>query len=391
MRHKIHTFMLLGIFMLIVFPSASYAQYSSSNSFMRRAIVRYDKDTNGFYQKVENQQENFVTNAEKVYAFDKKASNLYVMTNCGNYEITLTKDYAKVVKKNKMIPQLKDDELDAAIKKINLALETRFANANEDHRRELEAARQRAIEDSIATVRRAQAERAALEKKKDDYKSVHDWQWLPTDNSYISCAAEGCEQSEYKDSLFALGVINDTIYYMTNEDLALDVQYAKLHYCPIPKKLQKNADFMYHCEVYKDSLIMHDFLTPRFCAMANYDYFDKALTEVKKLAPYGFVEDWSWDDEFSVSFKFSYRNLNKRTIKYIDVYWAIKNDVGDVRKTGHFSGTGPVEYLNGASWDWDHSYYYVAGDATKMNITKIIITYTNGTKQSLTGKMIKFN
>lgn len=84
-------------------------------------------------------------------------------------------------------------------------------------------------------------------------------------------------------------------------------------------------------------------------------------------------------------------NLNKRTIKYIDVYWKVSNGVGDVRKTGHFKGTGPLQEYESANWNWDYSSYYVAGDATEMEITKVIITYMNGQQLVLTGKQIKFN
>lgn len=383
---------LLCVVVLSMTSLSSFAQYSSSNSFMRRAIVRYDKDAKGFYQKVVNEQEEVVSNIEKVYAFDKKASNLYVMTYHGNYEITLTKDYAKVVKKNKSIPQLKDDELSAAIKSTNAELDSRFANINAAHQQELEAARQRAIEDSIAAVRRAEAEKEAAEKKKRNYMNAHSWQCVPTGKVYLRCEEDDCGNTQIEDSVWCVGINNDTLFYLTHEDMALDVQYTKVHYCKVPQKLKERKDFAYHNEVYADSLIKHkNILSTEVVGYINYNSMDEAIAKVKKMAPYGYVESWSWDDEFSVTFEFSYRNLNKRTIKYIDVYWVIQNDVGDIRKSGHFSGTGPVEYLSGGSWDWDNSYYYVAGDASTMIIKKIIITYTNGTKQVLTGNMIKFD
>ena len=81
----------------------------------------------------------------------------------------------------------------------------------------------------------------------------------------------------------------------------------------------------------------------------------------------------------------------KNTIKYIEVFFVVSNDVGDVRKTGSFKGTGPLEEWESASWDWDHSSYYVAGDASKMNISKVIITYTNGTKVTIPKNKIRFN
>lgn len=53
--------------------------------------------------------------------------------------------------------------------------------------------------------------------------------------------------------------------------------------------------------------------------------------------------------------------------------------------------TGPLEEWESASWDWDHSSYNVAGDASKMNISKVIITYTNGTKVTIPKNKLRFN
>lgn len=103
------------------------------------------------------------------------------------------------------------------------------------------------------------------------------------------------------------------------------------------------------------------------------------------------MEDWGWDDEFSVSFHFDYVNINPKTIKYIDVYWKITNDVGDVRKTGHFKGTGPLKQYMSANWSWDSSSYYVAGDASNMEITKVILTYMNGTQKVLGKSQVHVN
>ena len=36
-----------------------------------------------------------------------------------------------------------------------------------------------------------------------------------------------------------------------------------------------------------------------------------------------------------------------------------------------------------ANWSWDSSSYYVAGDASNMEITKVILTYMNGTQKVL--------
>lgn len=77
-------------------------------------------------------------------------------------------------------------------------------------------------------------------------------------------------------------------------------------------------------------------------------------------------------------------------MKYIEVYWACTNDVGDIRKTGRFQGTGPLQEWESASWNWDHSSYYVSGDASKMNLTKVVITYMDGSKITIPKNKIMY-
>ena len=113
---------------------------------------------------------------------------------------------------------------------------------------------------------------------------------------------------------------------------------------------------------------------------------------MRKKAPFGYIKNWGWDDEYSmVTFHIEYANTNSRTIKYLTVYFKITNDVGDIRTVGYFKGTGPVKKDTSASWNWDTSPYYTSGDASNMEITKIVITYMNGTKQVVTGKFLQFN
>ena len=125
----------------------------------------------------------------------------------------------------------------------------------------------------------------------------------------------------------------------------------------------------------------------------NQKFYDISINNLKQIAPFGFINNYSWnlENNFLNCFKLSYVNLNKQTVKYLDIYWAILNDVGDVRCRGHFSGTGPVKFGNVGDWIWDKDlYYYIESrDATKLKITKLIITYMDGHKKILTGKLIK--
>ena len=97
-------------FALLLFSVGARGQYTSENSFMRKALVLFQKDAKGFYQPSQDVMVNSIYGVTENYAYDKKTHNLYVLTANGNFVVTLNKDYAKIVKKNHLIPQLKTEE-----------------------------------------------------------------------------------------------------------------------------------------------------------------------------------------------------------------------------------------------------------------------------------------
>ena len=398
------------LFSIICFNAASYAEsFSQYNSASRTAIVLYTPDAQGFYHKQTNISVNNINNIEAQYAYDKKNKKLYVATPYGNYVVELTESKAKLVKKDKSIPQVKEKDIDALVLSVNNSLEIKFAQYN--------LQREQFIADSIE-YDREQARLAAIEKARLDsieqaskqaeinrYKAAHDWHWLPikkksrytysssTETVPLECAICDKKISSYStDSIYVVAINNDTIYSMEPKKGNLGHSYIEVHVYKVPSELKSSSYYLNHIEAYADSLSSNPQYTKDFAIELNYYSFNKFIDDISKEAPYGFVIDWGWDSEYSmVTFNIEYMNLNKRTIKYLDVYWRITNDVGDVRKTGHFKGTGPVEQYHSASWNWDYSSYYVAGDASNMDITKVIITYMNGQQQVLTGNQIKFD
>lgn len=388
---------------------ASLAEtFDATNSRLRTAIVLYTIDAQGFYQKQSNISVEKVDNIEYKYAYDKKNKVLYVTTPYGNYKIALEDEIAKQTKKNKSIPQLKPGEIENMISLHNASLAEKFAALN--------LAREKHISDSISEVReqeriaREKARRDSIEKVNKEreqnlYRACHNWHWLPikTKSKYsygsgtstvpLECALCDKRISSYStDSIYVAAINNDTIYSVESIDGLLDNSYLEFHAYSIPYELQQSEYFKQHLEAYQDSLNSKPDYSLDFVRDLNMYSLQSYVETVKKEAPYGLFTEWSWNDEYSViTFNFSYLNLNKRTIKYIDVYWKVTNDVGDVRKTGHFKGTGPVEQYETGSWDWDYSSYYVAGDASTMEFTKVIITYMNGQQQVLSKNMIKIN
>lgn len=381
-------------FALLLFSVEARGQYTSENSFMRKAIVLFQKDAKGFYQPSQDVMVDCIYGVTKNYAYDKKNHNLYVLTANGNFVVTLNKDYAKIVKKNKLIPQLKTEEALELSRKYTEDLSFKMEQYNKDRRDSIYLARKKFIEDSIAYEKALAKIREKNEKIKKDrelaYKAKHVWTSVPTGRIKLHCSI--CDKSIAKDSLTCLGIKNDSIYFFTLAKGYYNQKIALEHVAKIPSNLANYKDFKYHCEVYRDSLDSHSKILSN--DLVNYlsaSFTLEAFKEAKKLAPFGYFGDWGWDNEYGyVTFNFEYTNLNSKTIKYIDVYWYVTNDVNDICGRGNFKGVGPLKEGASASWEWDDSPYYVSGSASNMSISKVILTYMNGTKQVLSKNMIKF-
>lgn len=370
---------------------SNHAQFSSQNSFMRKEIVSYTKNGKGFYVKNTNKMIDVVVGVVANYAYDKKAHNLYVLTNNSNVVVTLTKDYAKVIKKNKDIPQLSGDELDKVIEIQNEHLSEKFSVLNRKREQQITDSINKVKKDSIDEVNRRNAIIAAQNKAREDYMNSHNFHEVPLGDYSMKC--DLCDEYiESKDVFYTLGIRNDSIYYATEEEGKLDLSYFEFHASKLPSLLSTDKDFLYHYEVFKDSLTDDSTDYADMARYFSYQSYIDYFAQLKKAAPFGIVDEWGWNAEYSmVTFNIRYFNTNSKTIKYLTVYFKITNDVGDIRKTGYFQGTGPLEEGESASWNWDSSSYFTAGDASKMRITKIVLTYMNGTKQVVAGKYLRFN
>ena len=376
--------------LVLLSGSACKAQYNQYNSFMRKALVIYKCGPDGYYHATKNVTLDEVKDVETQYAYNKKTQNLYVLTPNSNCEVTLTKEYAKIFKKSKNIRLLKDEELETAIEEQNRILEQKFKRLNDQRTRHIEDSIAKAKRDSIERARQDSIARVREAEQLQSYRETHDWRRVPVKGIRLKC--EICDETTInEDSLYCIGINNDSIMYFEWKEGKLDNEYLEWHISSLPMELKTNPSFKYHFDAYSDSLTNMEVSSRTakgLCAMSFYKYPDK----LEKEAPYGFFEDWGWSDEYSmVTFHFSYTNMNKSTIKYIAVHFKITNDVGDVRKTGYFQGTGPVEEYGTGSWEWDSSPYFVSGDASTMEFTKVVITYTNGKQEVLSKNQIMYN
>lgn len=366
-------------------------KFNNSNSFSITALVFYDQDTNGLYHKKENVDLDEVKEITNIYAYNKTTQELYCATQHSNCVIRLHDNYGKYFQKQKSIPKLKGKELESVVEGKNKVLEDYHANANIVRQKQIDEERAKAREDSIKKAREDSLRVIAERNKEINYRNNHRWFTIPTKNNKLYC--EFCEKSiDGRDSVFCYGIRKDTIYWAGFEEGKLDIDIQHIHAGKIPDAILKDKDFVYHRKVYNDSLTSRINIDMGLAAEVNRDHYIDYLKELKQVAPNGLFLDWGWDSEYSsISFHFRYLNTNKNTIKYIEVFFVVTNDVGDVRKRGSFRGTGPLAEWESASWNWDHSSYYVAGDATNMNITQVILTYMNGSKVTLPKGKLRFN
>lgn len=386
---------LIVVTILLCTTIRTNAQFGSGNSTCIKAILIYERANDGFYYKKTDVLFDDVYDINKYYAYDKKTKTVYCMSNNANYTIALTKEKAKEIKKMKGLKHLEENELDIAIEDANVVLINKFDELNQKRREFLEEearkAREKEIADSIAKAKQDSIAKAIHFAKIENYRNTHNWKNVPVGKyNYLKCVL--CDHSSDEDTLMCVALKNDTLYSMSWETLSLGITYPQVHKLPIPKSLLENKDFNLHIEAFRDSLEMDDIRVVDTPEAFNYYCLSEALSDLRKKAPYGFFNEWGWDDEYSsISFNFTYTNMNRKTIKYINVFFVVTNDVGDVRKTGNFKGTGPLAEFESASWNWDYSSYYVAGDASKMSINKVVITYMDGTQKVLSKNMIRFD
>lgn len=242
----------------------------------------------------------------------------------------------------------------------------------------------RAREDSIRKVKLAQ--------EKEEYRECHKYNKIPVHDCSLYC--KFCDKSiKISENIISCGATNDTITWIDIIMGDLGYSYYHIHKASISSTLKNQKPFWYHYEAFKDSLnSRYDSIEPGELELFNLGKLFDYLKDIKRAAPNGYFDKWGWDNEYSnISFNFTYTNTNKKTIKYIEVFWKALNDVGDVRKTGSFKGTGPVPEWDTASWSWDHSHYYVAGDTSKMRLTKVVITYMDGSRVILPQNKIMYN
>ena len=374
----------LTILCLLLTYQCIQAQYSDRNSMMRKELVSYHRNGLGYYEVVTNRMVREVNDIVENYAYDKSTNCLYVLTNNSNVAIVLEKEFAKYIRKSKDIPHLSGSALTQAIDKRNRQLADKYYMLNQRRGQEIADSTAKAQQDSLDEVLRRQMAEIDEANQREQYRRTHSAHRVDLSNYSLSCSI--CD--ELIDGLNVtevIGIKNDSIYFFTEEEGDLGLEYKVPHQAEITEGMREDSAFMYHWKAFQRELAMNE--QKGVNAMADFaDRYASYITRLREIAPYGYVKDWDWDDkDGKITMSLSFVNTRKSTIRYIHFHFVVLNDVGDVCSQGVFRATGPVEEFESGSWEWNNSYYYTYGDATTMKFTKIVITYMNGTQKVLMG------
>lgn len=372
--------------------------YDAKNSVARRVIVHYSPDAQGIYHKSTQKTVESVDSIVEIYAYNKRIGAIYVLTEIGNYEVELKGAQERIMRRDRAIPHLTGITLDNAIAARNIQLVELIDQRNIYYKERAKAtleARQKFVADSLSTVydslekkRWEDAQQAYAAQKRKQYIENHPWNLVPTKGHRLICMDSGCDSESKTSMLRTYGISSDTLFYSTTEQLPLDFQYEKVHKVLLPKTLQEDPDYRYHWEIFNDSLRAHPFSSEAQVIQNTAEYLS-ALNRLKQFAPYGFVRDWSWHNDASVSFHFSYTNLNDNPIRDIEIHWTLSTDAGEARTSGVFKGSGMLKSGSSHTWDWDTSTYKAPADATNMVLTKLVITFADGKQQVIPKSAIR--
>jgi hypothetical protein len=375
---------LLSLIMLLTCISMM-AQFDAKNSLVRKIIVEYELDNQGFYQKKTGSLVDIVDNVEATYAFVKKTGTVYAKTKNGNYQIVLNKEYAKVYKNSALAPLFDEKIVDMEVDRVTKSIEERFEKLN--------AARRQHLKDSLDKVRRDSLEKArqdsiALAKKmaiEQNYRNTHNWREIPMSRIGIECV--DCGKQFYDNSLFSEGISNDTLYFTETVPGIMECSYEKLHAGLISPKLQKNEKFSYHCQIYKDSLYNKPYLSLGYVNAMNKEKYSKYAEEVAVKVPNGYIDVWGYDfQDGQLVFDFSYTNTSKKEIRAIDIYFNIRDAAGASKKTGKLRADGPVDIFESRQWNWTDTKIMVPGSVVDMEITRLVIIFKDGKQKILAKK-----
>ena len=321
-----------------------------------------------------------------VIAHNKKEKLLYTYDDWGCYRIQLTDNWNKYVNKEFNVKKFSNDDLNIAIQKIENDIEKKYIAKNNAI---ITSIKEEQIRNDSIQKEKKKREEEELSKYRIEH-SFHDFKVKEFENNCILCNGNKFH------NIIPKRVSGDSLIVFELKSSFLGMTYPEFHIMKLKYRDEKR--FGMFLEAYKDSLSSTQY-TMEYISEYNKKEKEKFNNELRKVAPNGFIVSWSWslNSVNGINTYLSYLNTSPKIIKYVDLYFNVYNAVGDrcILKynnsyVGYIRGVGPVEPFNIGSWSSDAS-YYTTGDASKLNITKLVITYMDNTKKTLTGNTIIYN
>lgn len=366
--------------------------FTNTNSWDRRSILSFANDEKGLYVENNTVSEKLERIDGVPYAYDKSTNRLYVKSKHSNNYVILKDHAIKFYKKKDNILKIKNKELEEKINSVNIELREEHNKLNEEIKRDIaKKQEEKRIKDSLENVR--------LNNEMVEYRKSNNWKLVPIGGEVLYCT--DCKESIGEKYIWATLIRNDSVYFMTLEKGFLDLEYTKFHVAKLNSNILNNNDFKKHFKAFKDSLSQNSNLYDySFVEVLNKGSLHEYVQSLKKKAPYGFISKWglSLNSAEGIEPYFSFFNMSNKTIKYVDFYFSVFNDVGDrcyLRYDGTYlgkvRGVGPVESYESGSWNWDSAVYYTSPDASEMRIMKLVLTYMDGTTRTIPKAQVIIN
>lgn len=357
----------------------AFAQYNNGNSFMRRVLLGYQQHDDGFYYPVTDILVDELDHVEAAYAYDKKAQNLYVRTATYNCVVTLTKEYANVVKENKHIPQLKGGAIDMRVMAENKRLEDKFTRLNEERKAHLEDSIAKVRADSIEKARQDSLRKVREAQEVAAYRASHDWKCMNFAGQSLPCSL--CQNTLLvKDTVSCVALVDSVFYYREEQQGDLGISFSVIHATPVDSILMSDKRFSLHAKAFKDSLAIFEGMDADMVEVYNNIAYMGYVDSLRTIAPNGYVTQWNWTpiDSTSVDVKLGYVNMNEKTIKAIDSYYQLIDSDGKVLKNIQAKVDCSIEYMQ--QGEVQIKFPFAITEGMEMKLTKVVVIYADGTK-----------
>ncbi len=370
----------LALFLLVSFVSiGAFAQYNNGNSFMRRVLFGYQQHDDGFYYPVTDILVDELDHVEAAYAYDKKAQNLYVRTAAYNCVVTLTKEYANVVKENKHIPQLKGGAVDMRVMAENKRLEDKFTRLNEERKAHLEDSIAKVRADSIEKARQDSLRKVREAQEVAAYRASHDWKCMHFAGQRLSCSL--CQNTLLvEDTVACVALVDSVFYYREEQKGDLGLSFSVIHATPVDSILLKDKRFNLHSKAFKDSLAIIEGMDADMVEVFNNVAYMGYVDSLRTIAPNGYVTQWKWTplDSTSVDVKLGYVNMNEKAVKAIDSHYQLIDSEGKVLKNIQAKIDTVIEYMQ--QGEVQTKFPFAITEGMEMKLTKVVVIYADGTK-----------